>query len=142
MNISEAKEIIKQNYEAFLEPARKKGYICPVCGNGSGTNGTGIEINPKAGEPVRFRCFVCETSGDIIEFMQKATGRSFSETVQAMAAELHLNIDTPEDQSQKPAQDAQQWRTAKTAKPAEDLQRSGKTREQGLLRGLRFLVHL
>ena len=38
-------EILKS--EGIIEPARKSGYICPFCGNGTGKHGTGLEILRK-----------------------------------------------------------------------------------------------
>ena len=40
--MSELLELIKQQEPTFLQKAKHGGYICPVCGNGTGSNGTGI----------------------------------------------------------------------------------------------------
>ena len=40
--MSELLELIKQQEPTFLQKAKHGGYICPVCGNGTGANATGI----------------------------------------------------------------------------------------------------
>ena len=40
----------------FLSKAKKGGYICPECGNGSGADGTGIT---KKGSSTHYKCFKC-----------------------------------------------------------------------------------
>lgn len=58
--------------EAFLLKAKKRGFICPKCGNGSGKDGDGIVINPKDG---RYHCFRCgELHGDIFDLVGAAFG--------------------------------------------------------------------
>ena len=36
------KDIIKANAFTILKKASKTGYVCPICGSGSGNKGTGI----------------------------------------------------------------------------------------------------
>ena len=50
----------------FTQEARKGGYICPVCENGSGSDGTGVRL--IRGQSFRYKCFKCGTSGDVINF--------------------------------------------------------------------------
>lgn len=50
----------------FTQEAKKGGYICPVCGNGSGSDGTGVKL--IKGQSFRYKCFKCDTSGDVINF--------------------------------------------------------------------------
>ena len=50
----------------FTQKAKNGGYICPVCGNGSGKDGTGVKL--IKGQVFRFKCFKCGTSGDVINF--------------------------------------------------------------------------
>jgi DNA primase len=74
MNNKEAIEYIKNNPEIYFKPARKKGYVCPLCQNGTGRNGTGIEENPK--NKGHFKCFKCNESGDVLHFIGKEYGIS------------------------------------------------------------------
>lgn len=50
----------------FTQEAKKGGYVCPVCGNGSGEDGTGVKL--ITGQSFRYKCFKCDTSGDVINF--------------------------------------------------------------------------
>lgn len=62
----------KQLADVYLPPDRqKKGWICPICGNGSGEDGDGLRINPNAKEPGHFHCFVCGFDGDLIDLIGK-----------------------------------------------------------------------
>ena len=50
----------------FTHKAKNGGYVCPVCGNGSGKDGTGVKF--IKGQTFRYKCFKCGTSGDVINF--------------------------------------------------------------------------
>ena len=50
----------------FTQKARNGGYICPICGNGNGKDGTGVKL--IKGQSFRYKCFKCDTSGDVINF--------------------------------------------------------------------------
>ena len=50
----------------FNRKARRSGYVCPVCGNGSDKDGTGVNL--IKGQTFRYKCFKCGTSGDVINF--------------------------------------------------------------------------
>lgn len=50
----------------FKQTARKDGYVCPVCNNGTGEDGTGVKL--IRGQSFRYKCFKCGTSGDVINF--------------------------------------------------------------------------
>lgn len=69
----EALQYIHQHPEAYLDKARVEGYICPICGSGSGPNGTGITT--KDGK--RFTCWGkgrCFTSADIPDIIALKEG--------------------------------------------------------------------
>ena len=67
------REINRQDPGAFLKRAKKRGYICPKCGNGSGKDGDGIVRNPKDG---KYKCFKCGFSGDVLDLIGAAYGLS------------------------------------------------------------------
>lgn len=87
---------IKQRYEEILEPAGiitgKPSYVCPVCGNGSGPDGTGIQPDPH-GDGTQFHCFKCGTHGDILDFYQKANNCTLPEAIRALAERLAIPAD-------------------------------------------------
>lgn len=55
----------------FFTPAKKKGYICPICNNGSGEDGTGLAYNKRTG---KYKCFKCNAYGDVVDFIALAYG--------------------------------------------------------------------
>ena len=71
-----------ENLEAhgIIQPARVSGYICPICGSGEGSHGTGMVHNKKIETHTSFTCF----SG----------GHSFN--VLKLCA-LHYGLDTRND---------------------------------------------
>ena len=79
MDRQTAKEELKNREPDFLEPAKTKvnghiTYICPSCGNGSGSTGDGIALDPKSKSGKRYKCFVCGLSEDIIGLWKLHTG--------------------------------------------------------------------
>ena len=92
MNRDQAKDYINQQNPDFLPRASKKGYICPLCGQGS-THGVGITKDPKSG---RYHCFggSCELHADVIELYGLANGiTSFPEQLNGAAAYYGLRLD-------------------------------------------------
>lgn len=53
MTKEQALEYIHDNPQIYLQTANKEGYVCPICGSGSGPNGTGIVSR----DGVHFTCF-------------------------------------------------------------------------------------
>ena len=64
----------------FTQKAKDGGYICPVCGNGSGRSGTGVKL--IKGQTFRYKCFKCGTSGDVINFYAAERHISNAEALQ------------------------------------------------------------
>lgn len=58
--------IKSQSPDAFLPRAKKRGWICPICHNGTGRDGDGIVKNPKSGN---YKCFKCDWAGDIYDLI-------------------------------------------------------------------------
>ena len=99
MTKEQTRQTIRERYADFLTPAKKKGtYICPKCGNGSGSDGDGIAINKKDPEGVHLKCFKCQFYGDIIELIKQS--RNLGTDAEAFAAareELGITLDGKED---------------------------------------------
>lgn len=82
MNIEDAKQYLNNHAGDVLEPdgesthksedAHDFGYICPLCGSGSGDKGTGMKRDPKS--KTHFKCFACGFYGDIVELLSKRDG--------------------------------------------------------------------
>lgn len=81
MDRETAKEEVKNREPDFLEPARQRvnghaTYICPSCGNGSGSTGDGIALDPHSKRGKRYKCFVCGLSEDVIGLWKLHTGQT------------------------------------------------------------------
>jgi len=64
MTQEQALQYIHDHPEVYLQKAKAEGYICPICGSGSGPKGTGITSSKQAAH--RFTCWRgCFTSADI-----------------------------------------------------------------------------
>jgi len=62
-------EFLKTQKPTFLPQARKKGYVCPRCGNGNGSDGDGISLHPGT---TKYKCFKCGFYGDVIDLFGEA----------------------------------------------------------------------
>ena len=69
MTREEAQDYIREHaIEYFTRDKSGKGYICPICGSGSGRKGTGITENPKS--KGHFTCWAgCFDNADIFEII-------------------------------------------------------------------------
>lgn len=99
MNSNEAKEEIRSRSLEYLTPdSTGKGYICPVCGSGSGKHGTGITTRDGG---KHFTCWAgCYTNADIIDIigMERAgipadDQTKFPEKLRAAAEVFGIRID-------------------------------------------------
>lgn len=85
MDIKQVKNHIRDNAASYLNLARKEGYICPICGSGSGKNGTGITTK----DGVHFTCWVgCFSNADIIDIIGREYGLTEYNDKLRKAAEL------------------------------------------------------
>lgn len=102
MDRSEAMEYVKRNAVDILQKDKcGHGYICPICGSGSGKNGTGIQ-RTKDGQ--HFSCFAgCYTNSDIIDIVgQKHNLTAFNDKLNK-TFEL-FNIDVSDQKEYSPCQ--------------------------------------
>lgn len=76
MTYDEARQYVVEHPEAILKKAAKFGYICPCCGSGSGTHGTGITEAKRF--PNRFTCWAggCFSGATVIDIVAKTQGLS------------------------------------------------------------------
>ena len=93
MDREQAKREIKSRFAEYLRPAKKQGtYICPLCGNGSGSSGDGMTVDPK-GDRTHLKCFKCGFYGDLIELYQQEHGCTQQEAFTGLYQQYGLEID-------------------------------------------------
>ena len=93
MNREEARQYMIQRGKEHLTPDRSgKGFICPICGSGSGSHGTGITTK----DGVHFTCWAgCFTNADIIDIIGLETGATdYNSKLQTAAAEYGITIES------------------------------------------------
>jgi replicative DNA helicase len=93
MNREEARQYIIGRGKEHLTPDHsRKGYICPVCGSGSGKHGTGITTK----DGVHFTCWAgCFTNADIIDIIgleHRLT--DYNSKLQTAAAEFGITVES------------------------------------------------
>ena len=72
-DIERLRQVLEQKY---LIPAKKSGYVCPICDNGTGKDGTGIVSK----DGIHFTCFKgCFSNADIIDIV--AIAENIKETI-------------------------------------------------------------
>lgn len=97
MNRQEAEKEIKMRYAEYLRPAKKRGtYICPKCGNGTGDDGDGISVDPKAKNPYTLHCFRCGTHGSIVDFYMKEHNCDVAEAFRGLREYFGITVDRVE----------------------------------------------
>ena len=96
MTREEAKDFIIHRPQLYFKPAKKMGYICPICGNGSGNDGDGIILHKNDNTGTHFKCFKCNFYGDVIDYIGEEYGLSNAADKFQKAYELY-GIDTEND---------------------------------------------
>lgn len=93
MTREEAKQAIIYRAGDYLKPdGSRKGYICPICGSGSGPKGTGISTP----DGVHFTCWGggCFSHADIIDIIGQERGLTdYPAKLEAAAAAFNIQID-------------------------------------------------
>lgn len=82
---------IRNRWRDLYQADRNGGIICPICGSGNGTHGTGITEN-KA-KPGQLKCWQCDFQGDIIDLIEKEKNIEFYPAVQEAARRLNIVIE-------------------------------------------------
>lgn len=77
----------------FAADKKNKGIVCPLCGSGSGSKGTGITGDSNHGKPNSLKCWSCGFTGDVIDLIMQHTGADFNTALNSAAADLGIIID-------------------------------------------------
>ncbi len=103
MTREEVQDYIREHAtEYFTRDKSGKGYICPICGSGSGRKGTGITENPKS--PGHFSCWRgCFSNEDIFGIIGKKENLTdFNEIFNRACAEFGVFPDSGISFSDRP----------------------------------------
>lgn len=93
-------EIIRQQEPYFLDDdGQGKGYVCPVCGNGTGETGDGIRLDEN--NKTHYKCFVCDLYEDIIGLYRIKYNSDFRTALNEIAN--HYGIRLNDEISPEPA---------------------------------------
>ena len=102
MDRESARQEIRRNWRQILQGMSgtakqrvngEKSYICPLCGNGSGSSGDGLTKNPRSKGGNGLKCFKCGFSGDIIDLYQQHYGADYNTALSLLAQECGITID-------------------------------------------------
>ncbi len=134
LNREEARQYIIERSKDHLTPDKSgKGFICPICGSGSGRNGTGITTK----DGVHFTCWAgCFTNADIIDIIGLETGATdYNSKLEAAAAEYNITIEgyrrtTPQEDFAPVAEEYQKKAKSKQYTQS-DIHNTAYTMQQG-----------
>ena len=134
MNREEARQYIIERSKDHLTPDKSgKGFICPICGSGSGRKGTGITTK----DGVHFTCWAgCFTNADIIDIIGLETGATdYNSKLEAAAAEYNITIEgyrrtTPQEDFAPVAEEYQKKAKSKQYTQS-DIHNTAYTMQQG-----------
>lgn len=106
------KYILARSSEHFRPDRSGKGYICPCCGSGTGSKGTGITTK----DGVHFTCWTgCFQSADVFDIIGQEQGLTdYSSQLQAACKEYGITLGASEpDLAARPPEHAAQHSTSK-----------------------------
>ena len=83
-------EAARRIFELYPPDRQGRGFICPLCGNGSGNTGDGVTFVKNS---YRVHCFKCGFSGDIISLKARENNCSYSDAANALAYILGMVTD-------------------------------------------------
>lgn len=104
MNQEQAKAYLHTHAQELLTPDKSgKGFICPVCGSGSGDKGTGITTK----DGIHFTCWAgCFTHSDIVDIIGQRYGLTvYRDKLEAACREAGIAIDGPSSYRRATAQE-------------------------------------
>ena len=84
-------EILERSKEYFTPDKSGKGFICPICGSGTGREGTGITTK----DGTHFTCWTgCYTNADIFEIVGLEKGlTAFPQQLEYLASRFGISLD-------------------------------------------------
>lgn len=106
---ADALEYIHANPEQYFTRAKgkvqgKATYVCPICKNGSGKDGTGVNED----RPHRYKCFKCGFYGDIVDYiaaahnLERGSAEAFNKAYEIYGITLEPGADHAEQKRTEP----------------------------------------
>ena len=83
-------ESARRIFEIYPPDRQGHGFICPICGNGSGRSGDGVTF---IRDSFRVHCFKCGFGGDIISLKARENNCSYKDAARALAVVLGIADD-------------------------------------------------
>ena len=118
MNREQAAAEIKARYTEYLQPAKVKNtYICPLCGNGTGSTGDGMRIDPH-GTGQQLKCFKCGFYGDIVDLYQQEHNCTAGDAFTALRDRFNITIDAEATRTPTEPRKVEQYISTTTAENA------------------------
>ena len=118
MNREQAAAEIKARYTEYLQPAKVKNtYICPLCGNGTGSTGDGMRIDPH-GNGKQLKCFKCGFYGDIVDLYQQEHNCTAGDAFTALRDRFNITIDAEATRTPTEPRKAEQYISTTTTENA------------------------
>lgn len=94
MTPNQVKDYVHEHPEMYLAPDKKhKGFVCPICGSGTGIHGTGITTKDN----IHFTCWRgCFTHSDILDIIGlQYNVQGYLDTLKIAAEIYGLNMTIP-----------------------------------------------
>ena len=93
MNEKELRNKINESPEKFFRRDNSgKGFVCELCGSGTGKNGTGLTAKRMSDGKLILTCWACGESGDVIHWLEKTRGMSYREVLESASRDLGQEV--------------------------------------------------
>lgn len=128
MLFDSARDFIIASTNRFLKPDKSgKGFICPICGSGSGKNGTGITTK----DGIHYTCWRgCYQSKDIIDIIGLQYGlTNYREKLEKTCEELGLSLESFDNPQVLENLQGERWKNKVREEPTESLAPMGDYQE-------------
>lgn len=99
----------------------RPSYVCPVCGNGSGRDGTGITEDPQ--RPGHYHCFKCSFDGDAWDILDRVNNRQPGDSYREAYSAAGAGQPAPAPKTHK-AHDAQETHNTQSTQRQQETQRA------------------
>lgn len=85
-DLNDLKGYLRDEVEHSLTRSKGKFFVCPICGSGTGANGTGAFSLDEKSNGTRWTCFACNKKGDIFDLYEMRDNLSKADAARAVLA--------------------------------------------------------